>query len=120
MEQSKTKNIVSWIIQILVAALFVMASLPKLMSQPEVIENFKRWGMPDKIHLLIGAFELLGAIGLLIPRLAGLAAIGLIFIMIGAAFTHLTHNEALASLLPITVIILLAVVAYIRNPLRKG
>lgn len=120
MEQSKSKNIISWVIQILVAALFIMASFPKLTSQPEVIENFKRWGMPDKIYLLIGALELLGAIGLLIPRLAGLAAIGLIFIMVGAAFTHLTHNEALASLFPIVLILLLAVVAYIRNPLKKG
>jgi uncharacterized membrane protein len=41
--------------------------------------------MPDKMYLVIGFFEVLGAVGLLIPRLAGLAAVGLILIMNGGA-----------------------------------
>lgn len=114
---SKGKTIASWIIQVLVAALFLMMGSGKLMSDPEVVANFTRWGMPDKMYLVIGFFEVLGAIGLLIPRLAGLAAVGLILIMGGALFTHLTHNEIGMAFLPLMVMILLGVVAFLRNPL---
>lgn len=115
---SKGKTIASWIIQVMIAGLFLMMGSGKLMSDPEVVANFTRWGMPDKIYLVIGTFEVLGAIGLLIPRLAGLAAVGLILIMGGALFTHLTHNEIPMAMLPLVVMILLGVVAYLRNPLK--
>lgn len=115
---SKGKTIVSWIIQILLAGLFVMSSLPKLTGDAETIANFERWGMPGKMYLVIGAFELLGAIGLVIPRLAGLAAAGLILIMAGALVTHLTHNEMSMAPVPLVVMILLGVVVYLRNPLK--
>lgn len=115
---SKGKTIASWIIQILIAGLFLMMGSQKLMSDPETVANFTRWGMPDKIYLVIGFFETLGAIGLLIPRVAGLAAVGLILVMGGALFTHLTHNEMGMAMLPLVVMILLGVIVYLRNPLR--
>lgn len=115
---SKGKTMAVWIIQILLAGLFIMSSLPKLMSDPEVVANFTRWGMPDNFYLVIGALEFLGAVGLLIPRFAGLAAAGLILIMIGALFTHLTHGEMGMAIVPLIVIVLLGVVVYLRNPLR--
>lgn len=115
---SKGKTIASWIIQVLIAGLFLMMGSQKLMSDPETVANFTRWGMPDKIYLVIGTFEVLGAIGLLIPRVAGLAAVGLIMLMVGALFTHLTHNEMGMAMLPLVVMILLGVIVYLRNPLR--
>lgn len=115
---SKGKTIVAWILQILLAGLFVMSSLPKLTGDAETIANFERWGMPGKMYLVIGAFELLGAIGLVIPRLAGLAAAGLILIMAGALVTHLTHNEMSMAPVPLVVMILLGAVVYLRNPLK--
>lgn len=116
---SKGKNITSWIIQALVAALFMMMAVPKLMSDPETVANFTRWGMPEKIYLVIGSFEILGAIGLLIPRTSAFAAIGLILIMVGALFTHVTHNEMMMALMPLIVMAMLAFVVYVRNPFRK-
>lgn len=115
---TKGKTIALWIIQIMVAGLFLMAGMGKLTSDPEVVANFTSWGMPDKMYLVIGFFEVLGAIGLLIPRLAGLAAVGLILILGGALFTHLTHGEMGLAMLPLVVMILLGVVAYLRNPLN--
>lgn len=114
---TKGKTIALWVIQIMVAGLFLFMGMGKLMSDPEVVANFTRWGMPDKMYLVIGFFEVLGAIGLLIPRLAGFAAVGLILLMGGALFTHLTHGEIMA-LLPLTVMILLGIVVYLRNPLN--
>lgn len=116
MAQSKTKNVISWIFQVMVAGLFIMMALPKLMGDPETVANFTRWGMPDKIYLVIGFFEILGAIGLLIPRTTAAAALGLILIMVGALFTHLTHDETMMAIMPLSVMIILAGIVYYRNP----
>ncbi|MGB2913022.1 MAG: DoxX family protein [Pyrinomonadaceae bacterium] len=117
---SKGKNIGSWVLQVMVAGLFMMMAVPKLMSSADVVANFERWGLPGKMYLVIGAFEMLGAIGLLIPKTSALAAIGLIMIMMGALYTHLTHGEMLMAMMPVMVIMMLAFVIYVRNPFNKA
>jgi hypothetical protein len=82
MGKSKKKNYALWALQILLAAFYAMAATPKLMGNAEVVENFRRWGMRDKLHLLIGSLELLGAFGLLISSTAAWAAGGLILLML--------------------------------------
>ena len=47
-------------------------------------------GLPAVLGTVVGAAELLGGIGLLIPRTVRPAAIGLIIIMIGALVMHAT------------------------------
>lgn len=81
-----------------------------------MIERFRHWGFPDKFYLVIGVFKLLGAIGLLIPRMSGYAAAGLIALMIGAAATHLINGEGLQVLRPLIFIVFLALVVYLRRP----
>jgi uncharacterized membrane protein YphA (DoxX/SURF4 family) len=112
----KGKTIASWIIQVVLALLFVAASIGKLTGNPAVIEMFQQWGFPARIHLLIGSLELAGAIGLLIPRLAGYAAWGLIGVMIGAATTHLVNGELLQVLRPVVFGVLLAAVVVLQRP----
>ncbi|MGE3466659.1 MAG: DoxX family protein [Pyrinomonadaceae bacterium] len=114
---SKGKSIVSWIIQILIAVMFLMMGGQKLMGEAEVTANFARWGFPSFMQYIIGFFEVAGAIGLLIPRLAGLAASGLILIMMGALGTHLMHGEFDMAPVPVAVSLLLGIVAYVRSPL---
>ena len=116
MNQSRVKSVVSWVVQILLAAFYVLAASGKLMSRPQVIEMFRHWGFPDKFYLVVGTLELLGAIGLLIPRLSGYAASGLIVLMIGAALTHLINGEGLQVLRPLLFILFLVLVVYLRRP----
>lgn len=114
---SKYFNIASWIFQVLLAVLFIMMGAQKLMGEAEVTANFAKWGMPSFMLVVIGALEVAGGLGLLIPKLAGLAAAGLVGIMIGALFTHLSHGEMDMAPVPLVVLILLAFIAYVRNPL---
>ncbi len=116
MNQTRVKSVISWVIQILLAAFYVLTSSGKLMRRPQVIEMFRHWGFPDKFYLVIGVLELLGAIGLLIPWIAGYAASGLILLMIGAAATHLINGEGLQVLRPLIFIVFLALVVYMRRP----
>lgn len=115
---SKRLNVLLWLIQIGAAVLFILIGGQKLLAVPDVVANFRRWGMPPLMYYVIGTFELLGAFGLLVPGTAGMAAVGLIIIMVGAIATHLTHGEYSMAPLPVTVLILLSLVAYFRDPLR--
>ncbi|MEW6211827.1 MAG: DoxX family protein [Acidobacteriota bacterium] len=119
MDKSK-KNIALWVIQALLAAFFALQGAMKLGGGEEVVANFQRWGFPDKFYLLIGGLEILGGIGLLIPRTTIYAAAGLVIIMIGAAITHITHGEAAMLPMPIIPLLLLAAVAYLRRPSKQS
>lgn len=81
-----------WVCVALLALQFVAASAGKLTGAAE--KRFVDWGYNATFSYIIGALELLGAIGLFFPKFRMWAAYGLIGIMIGAAYTHLTHDES--------------------------
>jgi putative oxidoreductase len=60
--------------------------------------------------------ELAGGIGLLVPRLAGLAAVGLALLMVGAAVTQafILHGGALV-ITPVVLFVLFVVIAWDRR-----
>ena len=119
---SKVKTVALWLLQIPLAGLFLLSAFPKLTSNPGIVGRFRDWGYPDNFYLLVGGVELLGAVTLLIPRVAAYGASALVVIMIGASLTHLLHAEYPRVVLTGTLMILLALVALARRPafLRQG
>jgi uncharacterized membrane protein YphA (DoxX/SURF4 family) len=106
-----------WIVQALLAALFLFAGGMKLVLPIE--EMTKQMPMPGLFLRFIGVAEVLGAIGLILPGLTRirpgltpLAAAGLVIIMIGATVTTLASGEIATVLMPLVVGILCAFVAY--------
>jgi putative oxidoreductase len=88
--RGRAPNITLWVVQVLLAALFAFAGINKLGGlPPEILAQFARIGLGPWFLYLTGALELAGAIGLLIPRLSGLAALGLAGVMVGAVLIHL-------------------------------
>ena len=81
-------------------------------------ENFERWGYPGWFLMFIGVVELLGGLGLLLPKTAGWAASGLVVVMLGAVWTHISHQEGAVAFVPVIFLVLLSVVAYLRWPFR--
>ncbi|BBE21376.1 hypothetical protein MN0502_02590 [Arthrobacter sp. MN05-02] len=96
-------NITLWIVAAVLALAFLGAGAMKL-TQPK--EKLAASGMgwtesfsPGAVKA-IGAAEVLGALGLILPALTGiatflvpLAATGLVLIMVGAIITHLRRKE---------------------------
>jgi len=109
---SKGQKIAMWIISGLLAALFLFAGLPKLLTPAKMLSE---WVYAPWFLTFIGVCETLGAIGLLIPRLAALAAAGLSVIMIGAVYTLVTHHLTKELPVPIVVFILLMLVIFLRR-----
>lgn len=102
---NSVKRIVVWVCAALLALQFLAAGIAKL--RVPTLERWHDWGYSDSFMHLIGVLELIGGVGILIPKLRKWAAIGFIGIMLGAAFTHITHDE-IGSLLHVAIVMLLA------------
>ena len=116
-------NIVLWIIQILLALLFLFAGITKLfpiIPMPPPPPNM--WMPPMWFLKFIGICELLGGLGLVLPGLLRrqqyltvLAALGLTIIMIGAVVVSVMTMGAASAVTPLVVGLLCAFVAYGRR-----
>jgi len=106
-----------WIVQGLLAALFLFAGGMKL-----VLPLDKMTGpgpLPGTFLRFISVAEVLGAVGLILPAwlrirpgLTPLAAAGLVIIMIGATTITLAGGQVLGAMLPLVVGLFAAFVAY--------
>ena len=86
----------------------------KLVKKMAWVEDFSQPAVR-----LIGAVEVLGAIGVVLPALTGivpwltpLAALGLVLLMVGAALTHLRRTEYGYIAMNAVLLVLAAFVAY--------
>lgn len=116
-----------WIIQALLALLFLFAGGMKLVLPLDVLTSA---GPPNQIQLpglflrFIGLVEVLGALGLILPgllrikpSLTPLAAAGLALVMVGAVAVTLMSGQVGPALVPLVVGLLAAFVAYGRQRL---
>ena len=111
-------NIALWIVQILLAALFVFAGAMKFIMPVEEMTK-QMPSMPGVFLHFIGACELLGGLGLVLPALVRvavglvpLAAAGLVVIMIGATVISAQLGGLAGAVLPGVVGLLAAFVAW--------
>ena len=102
---SKTWNVALWIVQVLLAELFLMAGSMKATAPMADLVAKMGWpgDVPPWLVRFIGASEMAGALGLLLPAatrilpaLTPLAAVGLTTVMTLAALFHLSRGEAKA------------------------
>ena len=122
-------NIVLWIIQILLALLFLFAGGTKLVIP---YDKLMEMGSPNQVVLpalfikFIGVVEVLGGLGLVLPGLlrikkglTPLAAIGLTILMVGAVIIVIAGDGVSMAITPFIVGVLCALVAYGRRDWRS-
>ena len=110
-------NVALWIVQGLLAALFLFAGGAKLVMSLDQMAG--PVALPGWFLRFIGVAEVLGALGLILPGLlrirsglTPLAAAGLVIIMIGATVITLAWIGVASALIPFVVGLLAALVAY--------
>jgi len=115
-------NILLWIIQVLLALLFLFGGVMKLIMPIEAMTQ--QVHLPGLFLRFIGVCEVLGGIGLIVPamvrirpELTPLAAALLVIIMIGAVVLTLMTGTIGQALIPLVTGLLLAFVAYGRRQL---
>ncbi len=114
----RAANAALWALQTLLALVFAMAGLAKVGGDPAMVEMFATIGVGQWFRYVVGALEISGAVGVLIPRLSGMAALGLVCLMAGAVLANLFVLGA-SPLLPLGLLVGSAVVAFGRRP-RTG
>lgn len=114
-------DVALWVVQVLLALLFLAAGLTKLTQPKEKLVTNLKWVEDFEPNIVkgIGLLELLAAIGLIIPAvtrilpvLTPLAAAGLVAIMLGAIATHLRRGEAPIAIFNVVLLLLAVFVAY--------
>lgn len=114
-------NTLLWILAFALAAVFLGSGAVKLLSPREqqiertpYVEDF-----PQNMIRGIGALEILGAMGLLIPALTGIATVlvpmaaaGLAITMVFAALVHVRRGDGLRAALPSIVLAICSVVLF--------
>jgi uncharacterized membrane protein YphA (DoxX/SURF4 family) len=111
-----------WLVQVLLAALFLFAGSMKLVIPLEQLEA--QSGMSGLFLRFIGGCEVLGALGLILPglfrihqELTPLAAAGLVIIMAGATTIGAAGGQVAAAAMPLVVGVLCGSVLYGRSRL---
>jgi uncharacterized membrane protein YphA (DoxX/SURF4 family) len=106
----KAWHVTLWVLQVLVAAMFLLAGYLKLASSPDMVALFAGIGIGQWFRYLTGTLEILGALALFIPRLRALGALGLAGVMIGALITDLfiVHISPLSALINLVVVVVIA------------
>lgn len=110
-------NIVLWIIQVLLALLFLFAGGLKLVLPLDQMEGPIH--LPGLFLRFIGVCEVLGGLGLILPgllrirtSLTPLAAAGLVIIMIGATIITVAGGPVATAILPLITGLLATFIAY--------
>ena len=110
-------NVLLWVVQGLLAALFLFAGGMKLVLPLEALAG--PIALPGLFMRFIGVAEVAGALGLVLPsllriqpRLTPVAAAGLVIIMIGATVLTAVAGPAAMAAMPAIVGVLAGFVAY--------
>ena len=116
---------ITWVLQGLLAVAFVGAGSMKLLkTREELIAQGAKMAWTEDFSAgtlrAIGAVEVLGAIGLMLPALTGIlpiltpmAAAGLALTMIGAAATHIRRGEY-GAIVPNVILATMAIAIVVR------
>lgn len=83
------RNIALWVLQVVAGAAILGAGLASVAGAAQPVQMFHEIGLGDGFRYLTGALQLAGAVGLLIPRLCGLAGLALVGMWLTAIGTHL-------------------------------
>ncbi|MGW7292294.1 DoxX family protein [Streptomyces xiamenensis] len=92
-----------WIVAALLAVFYLYAGGKKVTQSQEQLRPMMGWvdRVPMPAVRTIGVLELLGAVGLILPPLTGVApwlavaaAIGLLLVQVGGIVVHLSRGEA--------------------------
>lgn len=113
-------HVALWVLQVVLAATYLISASGKLTADPLQLMGFELMGLGGWGMYFVGTAEVLGAVALLIPRLAGVSALALVALMIGAVVLTAVFAGVAPAAIPATVLVLVAIVAWGRRRSTAG
>jgi uncharacterized membrane protein YphA (DoxX/SURF4 family) len=110
---TKTQKTTYWVLLALLSLGFIAAAIPKLIGDPMAAAGFAAAHLPIWFMYFIGVCEILGAIGLWVPRLQKWAAYGLFIILAGAVITTAIFVSSVEAALPLVYAIILWIILWL-------
>jgi uncharacterized membrane protein YphA (DoxX/SURF4 family) len=110
------KEVALWIITLLLALVCLRSGWLKVTGNVFWVRDFQRWGYPDWFRIVVGIAELTSMVLLMVPRFASYGASLFAAVMLGAIFTHYTHNETSRLSFNLFLLTLSLVIAFVRRP----
>jgi hypothetical protein len=87
--RGRRKNIALWVLQAVTAVAILGVGAATVAGAAQPVQMFHEIGLGDWFRYLVGVLQLAGAVGLLIPRLCGLAGLAFVGMWLVAIATHL-------------------------------
>jgi uncharacterized membrane protein len=103
-----------WILRLFLTSQFAAAGTMKLAGNEQMVSMFSEIGVGQWLRYVIGALEIAGALGVLVPRLSGLAALGLTALMAGAVITNVFVIDVSAAVL-LAMLVVAGLIAWFRR-----
>jgi uncharacterized membrane protein YphA (DoxX/SURF4 family) len=117
---SRALNIALWVLQVLLAAVFLAHGWLMVAPPAEMVEMINAQ-LGVGLRLFIGVAELLAAAGLILPGvtrilpgLTALVAAGLTIVMASATVLHIVRGELSSAIMAAVLLVLVTVLAYMR------
>ena len=113
-------NVLLWVLQVLLAVVFIAHGLLLLMPPPDIAAQMLM-SLPRSFWVFLGVAELAAAVGLTLPGLTrvmtGLvswAAGGIMIVMVSATIYHVMRNEISSAVVTFVLLLIATFVAYMR------
>jgi len=113
-------NVLLWVLQVLLAVVFIAHGLLLLMPPPEIAAQMVM-SLPRSFWVFLGVAEIAAAIGLTLPGLARVkpwlvawAAGGIMIVMISATGYHIVRGEISSAAVTFVLLLMATFVAYMR------
>src|SRR5215218_2043921 len=90
-------------VRLILAGLFIIKAIPKLLGSPSEFGQLERFRYPDWFWIITGIVELVAAVMLLAPRTTGYAVTALGTVMMGATFTLIDAGDFRQALVPMVI-----------------
>jgi len=109
---SKTKNIIGWVLTGIIVLMMAASAIDKIRGSEHALEMTKSFGIASSTYSILGIIELLSVLLFAFPRTGILGTLLLTSYLGGAIATHLQHQQNI--LFPMGIEILVWITAAIR------
>jgi putative oxidoreductase len=112
-------SILSIILQVLLALIFLMTGFMSISGNKQQIEQFEHLNLPQWFRIVTGLVQLIGVVGLVIgfwyPSIAALAGLWAAITMLGGFATHLKAKDPISKAMPALILTILAITITVIN-----
>lgn len=111
---AKTRNIINWVLAIIVSFIFVGSGISKLTADSTALAEAAKIGLSPNTLTILGVIELLAVALFLYPRTGIIGALVLVAYMGGAVCAHVVFG--LPIIAPVVISIFVWIVSVVRFP----